>query len=134
MFLPREVASSVAASLAQTRQEVALAVHPVEAAPTAAGSNATAVTYVLYTHFRGEPTALAWVIPVPGTPTNIVAHNDARLFNRLAEMTSPRFSIRTPPPPSTGCGCAAPAGLQEQEGGLVEVEARGTAAFSIGQL
>ncbi len=36
MFLPREVAASVAASLAQTRQEVVLAIHPytAPAAPT----------------------------------------------------------------------------------------------------
>jgi hypothetical protein len=131
MFLPREVAASIAATLAQTRQEVVLAVHPLEstAAPTAAGSAQTAVTYVLRTHFRGEPTALAWVIPVPDTPTNVLAHEDARLFERLDLMTSPRFSILEPPAPRRGCGCAATGGMAGPPGELVEVEARGTAGI-----
>ncbi len=128
IFLPVEVAASVAASLAQTRQEVVLAFHPYQSsAPTASGSAQTAVTYVLRTSYSGAPSTLAWVVPVPGTPTNIVAHEDARLFDRLAELTSPQFSIMKPPPPGPPCGCAAPGPVEVQAGGLVTVESQGTA-------
>jgi hypothetical protein len=129
MFLPRIIAESGAVNLAQTRQEVVLAIHPYGASlPTEAGNTQTAVTYVLRTYYRGDPGDYAWVIPVPGTPTDIVAHADARLFERLALITSPRFTIVEPPAETGGCGCATPTGgARLGEGALVEVEASGTA-------
>jgi hypothetical protein len=90
----------------------------------------TAVTYVLRTYYRGDPSAFAWVVPVPTAPTSVVAHEDARLFTKLADLTNPRFSIVEAPKTSGGCGCAASGvGVDVGQGGQVEVEASGTAGI-----
>jgi hypothetical protein len=98
-------------------------------APTEGQSGPTAVTYVLRTHYRGEPSALAWVVPVPATPLNVLAHADARLFDQLAQMTEPQFDIMKAPSGGSGCGCGGALGTAEQQGGLVNVESRGTAGI-----
>lgn len=111
--------------LAQTKQEVLIAFH------TCAGSpSAPYVTYVLRSRYSGEPGALAWVIPVPNTPINVVAHDSDTLFDNLDQLTRPTFMISDPTRGrgGFGCGCAADlAGTTENS--LVVVEARGQAGI-----
>jgi hypothetical protein len=106
----------------QTRQEVLLAVH---------GDN---VTYALRTRYEGQPTEFAWVLPVPATPTDVVAHQDSSLFDTLDEQTRPRFFLMGgmgagPFGMGIPCGCAA-GGMAAGEGSKeleTHVEASGTA-------
>lgn len=115
------------ADLAQTQQEVLIAFY--DDATTATPY----VTYVLQTRYAGVPEELAWVIPVPATPADVVAHANGELFDQLSEATKPRFMLVGPSDTGLipGCACAGMADLagdvQEQE--LVEVEARGQAGI-----
>jgi hypothetical protein len=114
-----------AADLAQTRQEVLLATYR-------SASGADTVTYVLQTRYSGNPNAFAWVIPVPATPTGIVAHASSALFDELTRLTKPTFTIYELGGRGLGCACGAlgaggiPTG---EQGGLVEVEATGQAGI-----
>ena len=113
--------------LTQTRQEVLMAFY----------SDATGatphVTYVLQTRYAGTPEELAWVIPVPATPTDLVAHADGELFDELNESTKPVFTLARPTGYGLIPGCACPGALDRaggaQESGLVEVEAQGQAGI-----
>jgi hypothetical protein len=109
-----------AADLAQTRQEALLAVHGTE------------VTYVLRTRYSAQAGELAWVLPVPATPTDVVAHEDDTLFRQLHDLTRPRFVVIQGFRPVGGCGCGA-APLANGGGGveseLVVVEASGQAGI-----
>lgn len=115
------------ADLAQTRQEVLVAFYDDVAAAI------PHVTYVLQTRYAGVPEELAWVIPVPATPTDVAAHANGELFDQLSEATKPRFMLVGPSDHGLipGCACAGMAGLagDVQEKGLVEVEARGQAGI-----
>jgi len=111
------------ADLTQTRQEVVLVYQ--QAAPDA---ELFKVTYVLRSRYAGAPTELAWVIPVPATPTDVVAHKTGALFESLAEHARPRFVIRFGAP-GGGLGCAAGSAPETTSGGLVQVESRGTAGI-----
>ena len=114
--------------LVQTRQEVLLAIHR-DAADTV-----DRVTYVLRSDYDGDPSEFAWVIPVPNTPEDVIAHEAATLFDSLDDLTGPRFSFYTGGglmPPYQGCGCAGYASLDAAPGqtNLVEVEASGQAGI-----
>lgn len=113
--------------LAQTQQEVLIAFYNDAAAAT------PQVTYVLQTRYAGVPEELAWVIPVPATPTDVVAHANSELFDQLSEATKPRFMLvgASDTGLMPGCVCAGMAGLagDVRENGLVEVEARGQAGI-----
>jgi len=117
-----------AADLAQTRQEVVLAIHDD---PADGGSR---VTYVLGTSYTGQPAEFAWVIPLPAIPTDVIAHETDSLFGLLNDMTQPRFWVTEPGPAQTDSGlgcfaCVPTAGTLGREGALVEVEARGQAGI-----
>lgn len=113
--------------LAQTRQDVLMAFY------TDATSATPHVTYVIQTRYAGTPEELAWVIPVPATPTEMVAHGDGQLFDQLGEMTKPRFMLFRPSDYALMPGCTCAGALDStggtQETGLVEVEARGQAGI-----
>ena len=110
--------------LAQTRQEVLLAIHG------SAGDAAGYVTYVLRSRYTGEPAALAWVVPVPATPANVVSHESGRLFEQLNELTEPRFMAYSRTSGGLGCAGGGLAADGESLGdGLVEVEAAGQAGI-----
>ena len=61
------ITEAPAGDLAQTRQEALLAIH--DDGP----DGEQRVTYVLRTHYDGNPSEFAWVIPVPATPTDVTA-------------------------------------------------------------
>lgn len=115
--------------LAQTRQEVVLAFHP-----TSATDGAAQTTYVLRSLYSGDVDAFAWVIPVPATPTNVVAHDDEAIFTSLSALTAPVFMIVDPHAGGNGlsCACAGAGAALNQAGdsrGLVTVEAEGSAGI-----
>jgi len=115
-----------AADLAQTRQEVLLAIHDDNA------GGAAQVTYVLGTSYTGGPAEFAWVLPVPTTPTNVTAHETGGLFDSLDNMTEPTFIITGLSTQGRGLACIAcgpTVGSMGQEGTLVVVEARGQAGI-----
>ncbi len=120
------VGESQATSLAQTRQEVLMAVHDTE-------TTERVITYVLRSFYTGDPSTFAWVIPLPVIPTDIVAHEDTKLFEALHAETAPRFIIETSGGGGDwywGCACGGMAGSQELDSGaLVEVEAGGQAGI-----
>lgn len=110
--------------LAQTRQEVIIAFYR-------AGSGSAALdkaVYVLRSRYLGAPPeTLAWVIPLPATPTDVIAHPDSSLFDNLDAMTRPRFLIASGGM-MPGCGCAAAdVGGDGRQTGLVVVDAQGQA-------
>ena len=72
-----------AAELAQTQQEVLMAIYSDAADGTAK------VTYVLRTRYAGTPGDLAWVIPLPAIPTNVADHKTSKLIEELNELTAP---------------------------------------------
>jgi len=116
--------------LAQSRQEVVMAIQKD------ASGQADRVTYVLQSRYRGTVTSFAWVIPVPDTPTDVVAHTDSSLFERLDNLTQPIFAFEgSSGSSSLGFGCAPPpvpgfgAVEADQLRGLVEVEASGQAGI-----
>jgi hypothetical protein len=116
-----------ATQLAQTRQEVLLAIYED-------GTSGTPqVTYVLRTQYSGTPAEFAWVVPLPATPTDVVAHESTDLFDQLEDRTSPRFEIAMPSPTGwgslLGCGTLGAGGRNLDTGGLVEVEASGQAGI-----
>jgi hypothetical protein len=118
----------VASDLAQTRQEVLIAFYDGDQ------DGLPRTTYVLRSRYAGEPDAFAWVIPVPATPTDIVAHETGALFDSLNESTRPRFMVQFFPSVEWGtrlsCGCLAEdLGQGPRETGLVVEEARGTAGI-----
>ncbi len=116
---------SNAGDLAQTRQEVVLVIQR-----DAADESLNQVTYVIRSHYAGTPTDLAWVIPLPATPANVVAHPDSALFEDLNQSTAPAFQIGYTGSTGMPCGCAAAplaGGDGANGGGLVKVEDRGTA-------
>ncbi len=98
-----------------------------------AGTNAPPpvpyVTYVLSSDYTGNPSEFAWVVPLPATPTDVVAHETGAVFKALDEATRPTFMISSyGGGGGGGCGCAAAGG----GGGFlstngVEVEASGQA-------
>ena len=111
--------------LAQTRQEVLMAVYEADDQPF--------VTYVLRTRYAGTPAELAWVVPVPATPTGVTAHDTNDLFDVLDASTRPTFYIWRPAsgwPAYFGCG-AGGAGLggAEDTTELVTMEAQGQAGI-----
>jgi len=111
-------------SLAQTRQEVLLAIH---GDPAGEGQE---VTYVLRTQYDGNPNEFAWVIPVPATPSDVVAHETGRLFEALNEQTHPLFLVFTGRgSPGWGCACVGGTAGGSLEDTLVEVEASGQAGI-----
>ncbi|MFH0980371.1 MAG: DUF2330 domain-containing protein [Planctomycetota bacterium] len=105
------VVTGSAADLAQIRQEAVMALED------------DAVVYVLRSLYEGTANELAWVMPLPETPTDIVALADSRLFEALDYETRPRFSVGSFRP--SGCGCAAAGG--GGGGALTQVEASGQA-------
>ncbi len=110
--------------LAQTRQEVVIAFHR-DAADTA-----DQATYVLATRYSGQPGELAWVIPLPATPTDVTAHADNTLFDELDYQAEPYFMVIGPYDGGFGCTCAGPAlNAAGEQGGLVTVEASGQAGI-----
>lgn len=121
------VGESQTTHLAQTRQEVLMAVQNGNA-------EARIITYVLRSHYTGDPSTFAWIIPLPVIPTDIVAHDDARLFEALQTETAPRFIIETSGGGggdwNWGCAYGGMAGSQELDSGaLVEVESSGQAGI-----
>jgi len=85
------------------------------------------VTYVLRTRYTGPPAELAWIMPVPATPTNVIAHGTDSLFDQLSTLTAPTFTIMEPPRPGgLGCGMVAE---ESYDAGLVVVEASGQAGI-----
>jgi hypothetical protein len=104
--------------LAQTRQEALLAVHADDV-------GTDYVTYVLRTQYDGNPGEFAWVIPLPSTPTDVVSHENASLFDDLNEETEPRFFVAMSV--GYGCVCGALDAGSISVPGLVEVEAGGRA-------
>ena len=111
-----------AADLAQTRQEALLAVHP--------GGNK--VTYVVRNLYDGQASEFAWVLPVPNTPTDVVAQDSSALFDGLDAATRPNFMISpTYTGGGVGCACGCPAsGMQAGASSeIVQVEASGQAGI-----
>ena len=90
------------------------------------------VTYVLGSRYVGEPEDFAWVVPIPTTPTDVVAHESRLLFDHLSELTRPRFFLYEADPyqgdgfVDAGGGAA---GDEERTNELVEVEAEGQAGI-----
>lgn len=106
--------------LAQTRQEAVLVLQGLPP-----DSQLPRATYVLRSRYAGTPSDFAWVIPVPNTPTNVVAHETDALFESLDAETAPSFSIVQF---VGGGGCSCGPGMAARDvGGLVQVESRGTA-------
>jgi len=109
-----------AANLAQTRQEALLAVHP----------GGDKVTYVVRNLYDGQASQFAWVLPVPSTPTDVVALDTSDLFDGLDATTRPNFIIN-PTYTGGGVGCACGCPITATQGGatseIVHVEASGQA-------
>lgn len=84
----RESHETTSGQIAQTRQEVLLAV--------AGDGDERLVTYIVGSQYTGTPTALAWIIPVPTTPTQIGLHADADLFETLDADMAPRVYVYEP--------------------------------------
>lgn len=99
--------------------------------PDATPAGVPHVTYVLGSDYDGDPSEFAWVIPVPNTPFDVVAHDTGELFDALDDWTRPTFEITGGFPTGGGCGCGGPPSLSLGESGLggVEVEARGQAGI-----
>jgi len=119
-----------ATAVAQTRQEVLLAIVPGDGNGDPA-ENAYRVTYVLQTDYTGEPSEFAWVVPVPATPTDVIAHETSRLFDELSDVTKPRFMVGVWSGRSgSGCACfPTPLGSTTEQSTLVEIEASGQAGI-----
>lgn len=114
----------VAADLAQTRQEVLMAFYD------STTNGLPYATYVLRTQYSGDPADFGWVIPIPATPTDVVALEDSTLFDSLDARTKPRFSISGVIGGGGGCiGCSAGGGAGGSETDEVEIEARGKAGI-----
>jgi len=111
-----------AVDLAQSRQEVVLAIHQN-------GQGNLQVTYVFRSRYTGNPEEFAWILPLPATPTDVVAHEDSKLFDFLDELTTPRFSVWTPPTGNFSCGCSGDTGPLPGQRGLINVEAQGEAGI-----
>ena len=82
-FAPKLVAAfkdlgSSAKMVASPRQEAIIAV------------NENTTQMVLRTHFRAGPKELAWIVPVPGRPTEIMSAQDD-VFDKLDALTAPQF-------------------------------------------
>ena len=118
---------SQTADLAQTRQEVLLAFHQ-----TSDTDDTAQATYVLRSFYTGDAAAFAWVIPVPATPSDVVAHENDALFTDLSSATAPTFVVVDPSSGGSGWGCMC-ASLGQNDlngtGGLVDIEASGTAGI-----
>jgi hypothetical protein len=100
-----------ATDLAQTRQTALLLMQ------------ADRITYVVQMVYTGQADELAWVLPMPAAPTNVVAHEDDALFQWLDARTRPSFQAYTP----AGFGCG---GMSRGDlGGIVQVEAEGQAGI-----
>lgn len=123
-------------NLAQTVQRAVIAFH------NDAEDGSALATYVLQSAYEGSAEEFAWVIPVPGTPTNVIAHEDDWLLADLEEFTAPRIRFVEPVDIARtsgegGCFCNAVPGVHiKGDGGLlgeedrgVEVEDRGLAGI-----
>lgn len=119
------IQEGVAADLAQTRQEVIIAFYRA-----GTGTSATDMAlYVLRTRYTGTPPeTLAWIIPLPATPADVVAHQNDLLFDDLDEATRPRFQFDSDATPSM-CGCAASDLGTGGQNEIVVVEAQGQAGI-----
>jgi len=49
------------------------------------------MTYVIRSLYTGSTDEFAWVLPVPATPTDVVALTDDQLFKALDGRTRPTF-------------------------------------------
>jgi hypothetical protein len=101
-----------ASSLAQTRQEALMAIHGDE------------VTYVIRSLYDGSPNEFAWVLPLPNTPGEVIAHPNDALFEDLDAHTRPTFASYFGGGPTCCCAMAAGGG---PVGDLTQVEASGQA-------
>ena len=111
-----------AADLAQTRQEVVVAFYREGEGERAVDK----ALYVLRSRYTGmPPETFVWLVPVPATPSDVVAHQNDLLFEALDEETRPRF-ILDEPRFGGGCGCGPlAAGDGGRQGELVVIEAQG---------
>ncbi|HUU85730.1 MAG TPA: DUF2330 domain-containing protein [Phycisphaerae bacterium] len=103
-------------NLAQTVQKAVIAFH------VDAEQGDTLATYVLQSAYEGSAEEFAWVIPVPGTPTNVIAHENDDLLAHLERITAPRLTFVQPYDYSTpsgggGCFCNAVPGVHIEGGG-----------------
>jgi hypothetical protein len=103
---------SEAASLAQTRQEALLAIHGDQ------------VTYVIRSLYNGDANDFAWVVPVPNTPNDVIAHPNDAIFLELDAHTRPTFISYFGGSP---CICAVPMVGGGPLGDVTQVEASGHA-------
>lgn len=116
--------SGTAADLAQTRQEVVIAFYRDDTGTPASNK----ALYVLRSRYTGTPPeTFAWVIPLPASPTDIVAHQNDLLFDELALTSEPVFYLDDSRMP-LGCVCAQ-GGPGGRQGKLVDVEAQGQAGL-----
>lgn len=100
--------------LSQTRQEALLAFE------------ANKTMYVVRSLYNGRSSEFAWVLPVPNTPTDVVAHADGRIFTALDDNTRPTFYSFG----GGGLGCACGPGANSGPvGQAVQVEAQGQAGI-----
>lgn len=107
--------------LSQVRQEVLIAVHGP------AYGDQLRVTYVVRSQYTGPPQEFAWIMPLPGIPTDVVAHEDDALFERLDARTAPLlFGPGESYGLLGGCACSVPVAEQSYQP-TVTVEAEGTA-------
>ena len=84
------------------------------------------VQVTLRTHFRAGPEELAWIIPVPSKPSNIVKGEDA-LFKQLDSAAAPHFWYRESGGGGFSLGC--PAAAKKEANMRVVVEETGTAGI-----
>lgn len=123
-------------NLAQTVQRAVIAFHNDDE------DGSALVTYVLQSAYEGSAEEFAWVIPVPGTPTNVIAHEDDDLLTNLEYSTAPRITFVEPVDMARssgdgGCFCNAVPGVHIKGGGgllgeedqAVQVEDRGRAGI-----
>ena len=123
-------------NLDQTVQRAVIAFH------NDAEDGSALATYVLQSVYEGSAEEFAWVIPVPATPTNVIAHEDDWLLTDLEYSTAPRITFVQPVDTARssgdgGCFCNAVPGVHiKGDGGLlgeedrgVEVEDRGLAGI-----
>jgi hypothetical protein len=83
------------------------------------------VQVILRTHFHAGPKEVAWFVPVPAKPTDVLPGRD-RIFEALHWSTTPRFLVVTRGSKKPGC---AAGGSAEPVGSAVVVEGRGTAGI-----
>ncbi len=83
------------------------------------------VQVILRTHFRAGPEEVAWFVPVPAEPTEVVPGRE-RIFEALHRATVPKF-LTVGEGGGKGLGCAAGRSVASHD--AVVVKARGTAGI-----